>query len=628
MREWAFEAVPPSVRELRGEVTAFARDHGVGEDVLAGIALAVSEAATNAILHAFVDSEPGTVRMVAQTASGELVVSIVDDGRGMQPRSDSPGLGLGLPTIGRLTTSLDIREGASGAGTEICMTFAAPGLVGPSREAIAAHDGRLELLAEVARLAEGSGWPGESVERLADLLVPAIADVCAVDVADPGGTPRRLAAKVDGKDGAELSRWLLNREAPPDRPESPTRHAMRAAEARVVEVTPEVVAAWAHDEDDAQRIRDLEMAWWMSVPLVEGRRVSGALGFGFRRDRPPPQTDLLSFLEVVAERATRGLTNAKVIEELTLTRRRLERILAALAEAVTVNDAEGRLVYANDAAARLLGAGSVEELLAAKPGELAERFITVKADGSPLTNDDLPGRRLIAGLPAEPLLIRAVERSTGIERWQLIKATLLDDDAGLAVNIIEDVTEAKDAELRQRFLAEAGEVLASSLDYGETLQHVARLAVPVLGDWCAVDVLDADGSLQRLGLAHVDPDKLAYGQQLHERYPPDLTADVGIGAILRGGPSELYSEIPPDLLEQEAVDDEHLRIIRELGIRSAMVVPMRHGGRTIGAITFVSAESERAYQQADLEFAEDLARRAAVAVENARLYTELAGSQE
>jgi GAF domain-containing protein/anti-sigma regulatory factor (Ser/Thr protein kinase) len=628
MREWAFDAVPPSIRELRGEVTAFARGHGVEEEILAGIALAVSEAATNAVLHAFVDSEPGTVRMVAQTASGELVVRIVDDGRGMQPRSDSPGLGLGLPTIGRLTTSLDIREGASGAGTEICMTFAAPGVVGPPAAAITAGDGRLELLTEVARLAEGSGWPGESVERLADLLVPAIADVCAVDVADQGGTPRRLAAKVAGTDGAELSRWLLTREAPPDRPESPTRHAMRAAEPRVMEVTPELVAAWAHDEHDAQRILDLEMAWWMSVPLVEGRRVSGALGFGFRHDRPAPQADLLSFLEVVAERATRGLSNAKVIEELTLTRRRLERILAALAEAVTVNDADGRLVYANDAAARLLGAESVEELLAAKPGELAERFITVKADGSPLTNDDLPGRRVIAGLPAEPLLTRAVERSTGIERWQLIKATLLDDDAGLAVNIIEDVTEAKDAELRQRFLAEAGEVLASSLDYGETLQHVARLAVPVLGDWCTVDVLDADGSLQRLGLAHVDPDKLAYGQELHERYPPDLTAEVGLGAVLRGGPSELYSEIPPELIEKEAIDDEHLRIIRELGLRSAMVVPMRHGGRTIGAITFVSAESERAFQPADLEFAEDLARRAAVAVENARMYTELAGPQE
>jgi PAS domain S-box-containing protein len=180
--------------------------------------------------------------------------------------------------------------------------------------------------------------------------------------------------------------------------------------------------------------------------------------------------------------------------------------------------------------------------------------------------------------------------------------------------------EAQAAERRAVFLAEATTLLSSSLDYEKTLEAVAHAAVPWVADWCGVDILGEDGGVRRLAVAHVDPAKVEWARELSERYPYDPEAPRGIPEVLRTGRSELYAEIPDELLVASATDEEHLRIMRELGFNSAMVVPLSAHGRTFGAITFVTAESGRRYGTEDLAFAEDLARRAALAVENARLY--------
>ncbi len=186
--------------------------------------------------------------------------------------------------------------------------------------------------------------------------------------------------------------------------------------------------------------------------------------------------------------------------------------------------------------------------------------------------------------------------------------------------VAHDVTERKKNEETQRFLAEAGASLSSSLDYRSTLSRMAHLAVPYLADWCAVDIVEEDGSLERLAMAHQDPEKVALARELEERYPPDPEAPQGVAQVLRTGQSELVSEIPEQLLEQAVRDDEHREILRRLGLKSYMIVPLVARGRTLGAITLVSAESGRRYGQAELELAEELARRAALAVDNARLY--------
>jgi PAS domain S-box-containing protein len=329
---------------------------------------------------------------------------------------------------------------------------------------------------------------------------------------------------------------------------------------------------------------------------------------------------VFAVLAVVAARARERAT--ALATRLQATEARLDGILGSLGEAVTVHDESGKTVYVNDAAVELLGSPDAADVLNAKPGELARRFSITREDGSPVAVEDLPGRRLVAGERAPSLLTRTVRRDTGEAFWLLTKATLYEDPSGarLAINVIEDITEAKDAELRQRFLAEAGQLLASSLDYEQTLERVARMLVPRLADWCGIDLLDAGGDVQQVAVAHVDPSKVELAYELRRRYPPDLDAPRGLGAILRGGHSELYEEISEAILEQAARDEEHLRIIRELGMRSAMAVPMRIADETLGVITLVSAESGRRFSAGDLAFAEDLALRAATAIQNARLY--------
>jgi PAS domain S-box-containing protein len=329
---------------------------------------------------------------------------------------------------------------------------------------------------------------------------------------------------------------------------------------------------------------------------------------------------VFAVLAVVAARARQRAT--AVARQLQATEARLDGILGSLGEAVTVHDEHGNTVYVNDAAVELLGSPNADDVLNARPGELARRFTITREDGSPVAVEDLPGRRLVAGEPAPSLLTHSVRCDTGEAFWLLTKATLYEDPSGarLAINIIEDVTEAKDAELRQRFLAEAGQLLASSLDYEQTLERVARMLVPRLADWCGIDLLDEHGDVHQVAVAHVDPAKVEMAHQLRRRYPPDLDAPRGLGAILRGGPAELYAEIPDELIEQAARDEEHRRMIREVGMRSAMAVPMRLADQTLGAITLVSAESGRRFDADDLAFAEDLALRAATAIQNARLY--------
>src|SRR6476469_3495553 len=172
---WVLPAREASVPELRGAVQDFAERAGAAKSLLLDLALAVSEAVTNAVIHAFIDRDPGTVRVTASTRAGEIVIVVTDDGRGMQPRPDSPGLGMGLPLIGQLSAHFDIRV-PPGGGTELSMTFAAPGVGGEPPDLDAER-----LLDEVARVAAGA-WPGEGVSGLVDLLVPAVADACAVDV--------------------------------------------------------------------------------------------------------------------------------------------------------------------------------------------------------------------------------------------------------------------------------------------------------------------------------------------------------------------------------------------------------------------------------------------------------------
>ena len=185
---------------------------------------------------------------------------------------------------------------------------------------------------------------------------------------------------------------------------------------------------------------------------------------------------------------------------------------------------------------------------------------------------------------------------------------------------------AEAEERKAQFLARAGEVLSSSLNYEQTLAAVVDLAVPAFADWASVDIFGADNELRRVSLKHVDPARIAMGEEFRRRYPPD-ERDAGT-QVMRTGKSILVPEITDEMVIQGARDPEHLRMIRELGLKSIILVPLRANERTFGLLTFVTAESDRRYSETDLVFAEDLGRRAATAVDNARLFTESREAQE
>jgi PAS domain S-box-containing protein len=185
---------------------------------------------------------------------------------------------------------------------------------------------------------------------------------------------------------------------------------------------------------------------------------------------------------------------------------------------------------------------------------------------------------------------------------------------------------AAEQQLRRRvsFLAEAGEVLSSSLDYRQTLSKIAELTVPWLADWCTVDMLSDDGTkLLRLAVSHTDPEMVAWAQELGDRYAPDLDAPYGVPNVLRTQEGELIPEITDDLLVAASRDDgELLSILRRLALRSAIIVPLVARGRAIGALTLVRSDSEARYSDDDFQLAKELARRAATAVDNALLFQE------
>jgi len=442
---WRLPAEPASVAEIRAGVRAFASAHGAQPTVVADMALAVSEVVTNAVLHAFVEREPGTIEAHATAGVDELVVIVADDGRGMQPRADSPGLGLGLPLIGQLATTVDLRRSAGG-GAELCLTFTAAGVRGSAPDAVHGASGPAKLLEDVARTAAGA-WPGEGVEGLVDLLVPAVADACAVDVIDGDGRHQRFAGRVDGPDAAASSAWLASLRPRADAAGSATRATVAEGVTHVSELTPDLIAAVTTNDDDAARMAATGIRWWVVVPLRDDAGgLLGLLHFGTRAERGRPSADLTRLLEAIAAQATGSLAATRLAAELRRSRRRFERILDVMAEAVTVRDREGRVVYANDAAARLLGAPTRDALRGSGPGELLHDFEMTREDGTPVAAEDLPASRLLAGLDAPPLLIRMVARESGTARWLLVKATLLDDDAEqLAVAVLEDVTESRRA---------------------------------------------------------------------------------------------------------------------------------------------------------------------------------------
>ncbi len=215
---------------------------------------------------------------------------------------------------------------------------------------------------------------------------------------------------------------------------------------------------------------------------------------------------------------------------------------------------------------------------------------------------------------------RAVD---GQYRWHLGRAEPMRDADGRIVKwfgAATDIHDQKQTAERLRFLSDANALLTSSLDYETTLAHLARLSVLTLADHCLIDLIGDDGEVRRVATAHANPSKEELVRDLR-RFPPAPGEAEGIPTVLRTGRSEIISDLTEEMLPALARGEEHLAALRRLGPKSFMTVPLNARARTIGAITIGLDEPGRRYTRADLVFAEELARRAALAIDNARLYS-------
>jgi PAS domain S-box-containing protein len=302
----------------------------------------------------------------------------------------------------------------------------------------------------------------------------------------------------------------------------------------------------------------------------------------------------------------------------------LDAIFAVAPVGLALFDTELRYVRVNPALADMNGVGA-EEHLGRLPSEVlpaggaeVERLLRSVLD----TGERPSELRVDAETDAEP----GARRSFAVDLFPLASGGGAVTGVGSLVREITDAVRAQAARdqalARARLLTQVGDALDASLDYDRTLRAVADLAVRSIAEWCSIDLPDGAGGVRNVAVAHVDRERVTWARRLGQRYPPDPEAATGVPNVLRTGRPELYPEIPRELLVAGARDAEHLEIILALDMRSAMCVPLRARGRTLGALTLIRTGDAPAYTEEDLTFAGEIAARAALAVDNARLYRE------
>jgi len=308
-------------------------------------------------------------------------------------------------------------------------------------------------------------------------------------------------------------------------------------------------------------------------------------------------------LELSAEELSERTAQAEAAEKFSV------GILESISDPFVVQDTDWRFRYINSAAAEIFS-----DSRHLSPDSLIGKVVWEVYPDAVGTKFEQEMRR--SAETRTPVTFEGFYPSSGT--WSEVHCYPL-PDGGLAIQW-KDTTAKKRAEEAQAYLTKATELLASSVDYETTLGELAKLIVPQFADWCGISVLDSAGVPQQLAVAHVDPRKVEWAIELNKRYPPDPNAATGVPQVIRTGTPELYPEIPEALLVAGAKDEEHLKIIRELGFKSAIIVPLATPQRVLGAITVVSAEGSRRYTTDDMNFLTELARRAGLAVENARLH--------
>jgi serine phosphatase RsbU (regulator of sigma subunit)/PAS domain-containing protein len=488
------------------------------------------------------------------------------------------------------------------------------------RERSRAYTRRLALLDQIGAIADGSLSLAETLERAVELVVPAAADFAIIDAIYRGEVTRAAVRARGHPDWARIERGLRSRE-----PTAPfwlrdPGFGIPAVPQFLPKVTSGHVEILGHDSGDRHFLAALRLRSWITVPLIARGRLLGTLTVATAWSKRRYGRDDLRFIRTLSGRLALALDNAGLFTDLESVERRMDAVLDRIPEGVTVHEASGALVYANEPAARLVGAESAAELLrAGAPGRLP-RFELYTEDGARLPDGDPVATAIRGGrLPARGVFRLRVGGSAA-ERWISAAVEPIHGADGAllyAVTTIEDITAARRDELAQRLLANVGELLRSARDYRETLRQAAELAVPGFADWCAVCIPGDDGAIDVAAIAHRDPARAATARQLAEGDGQPLPSASLVRRALGGEPQLVQAT--DELLRAEGRDPGPRGELRGLGLGTAIVVPMTAGGRTAGALAFLNERESRRFDRHDLEVALEFGRRAGLAAENARL---------
>ncbi|MGH2951368.1 MAG: SpoIIE family protein phosphatase, partial [Solirubrobacterales bacterium] len=496
-----------------------------------------------------------------------------------------------------------------------------------NRDRSRARAGRLSLLDAVGDVADGSLPLTETLRRVIEVIVPAVGDICMVD-AIHDGRASRLAARARGREDAEaVERGIMARH--PSLPQWLVAgdRSWRLIPRWMPRMREEELRRMAQSSEDLDFLLSLGVRSSMTVPIAARDRNLGALTLVSAWSGRRYSADDLQFAQILASRIALALDNAGLFSDLESIERRMDTVMSILDEAVVIHGADGELLFANPAAARTLGFATTEEAISAPTDRIRERFLIRDEGGRELGAEALAGLRDLDDPAAHELTLRVTDRASHRERWYQTRARAIEGtDGGIlySVTAIEDVTDVKRAEFSQRLLARTGELLSHSIDYLGTLDEVARMLVPEFADWCGVSIPRDDGLIEQVAVAHQDPERVRFAEELRRRYPTRVEDSGGAAEALRTGEAQLVSDVSDAMLEQAATDEEHLELLRGVGIGSAIIVPMSAGGEVVGVISFINERESRSFDGDDLELAVEVGRRAGLAVENARLADERA----
>ncbi|MBA3336856.1 MAG: GAF domain-containing protein [Chloroflexia bacterium] len=558
-----------------------------------------------------------------------------------------------------------------------------------ARVAVEEAHARLSFLLDASERLSATVQLEPMLDAVAALALPTLGTWCLIDLLQDDGAIRRITvAHLDPRDAPVAD---IFRRFPPRSVDAGTGTAqvMRTGTALfTTDISEEMLRGMARNEEHLAALRAVGLTSLIIVPLTARGQMLGAMTLGVARGARRHTTADAALAEELAHRVSIAVDNAALYDDEQRSRRaaeqaaertiRLQRVTAAFAGALTA-ERVADVVVENGLAALGARAGTVVLLVerdgvsglevasaVGYPDEVVRSWRRFALDlQMPLCVAVRSGKPVWLEDPAEWMVeFPLMASSPGIDDPTVIAIPLVIDgrpvgafglsfatarrfereDRDFILDLARQCAQALErarlysaertarhaaeaARRRLTFLADASELLAHTLDLSETLTRLARLAVPSIADWCAVDLLESDRTLRQLTVAHTEPESEHIAQEVRLRYPPDLNGENGLARVVATGQPLVVAEMTDELLQAAARDENHLALLRQLALRSVIIVPLAARDRVLGVLILAMAESGRLFEAEDLALVSDLARRVSTAVDNARLYAEARQSE-